>query len=97
MTDNWDSESGQTKFLDENGNLVGDLASLDDSEKLGHIKRELMLWLDELEKDLIEIVPIIEEFRVERQRWNLKTQENIRNLLAICGKSNNQTGGIIND
>lgn len=104
MTDNWDSESGQTKFLDENGNLVGGIETWDDSQKLQYIKGALMLWCSELDTDVMALEKdktpglLREGYKSGKRIQIRETQEKIRCLLyQVFGDNNNQTGGIIND
>lgn len=110
MTDNWDSESGQTKFLDESGNLVDDMSSWGDSQKLDCIRKTIMVYLGALCVDLLTAAQRkIEDqkigghscYAVGYEEGAIEQMEQMkylcRHLLAICGNNNNQTGGIIND
>src|ERR1044072_9286508 len=52
-----------TQYLDESGNLVDGRETWTDSEKLMHIKRELNLWISELNRHLIWVEEGLKESR----------------------------------
>ena len=104
MTDKFESLDDITQYLDESGNLVDGPETWTDSQKLKYIRTSLMsllggfdIHLSHLRKELEKHNQVDSKphdmdyaYKAGMESEILNIQEELRRLLCVCGKNNNQ-------